>query len=197
MDLNVFKIIEKTTAEGPGVRFCIWVQGCSRRCNGCYAKNTWDKNKGTKISTDELFSLIKMQKEIEGVTFLGGEPFEQAEGLSELAEKIKDFGLSIVTFTGNTYEDLKAKNDKFINKLLKSTDLLIDGEFQEENLSYARAWVGSTNQRYIFLTERYSDDDIKNAKNKVEIRISKNGKIFMNGMGNFDKLLCDLMLLKK
>ena len=197
MDLNVFKIIEKTTAEGPGIRFCIWVQGCSRHCKGCYAKNTWDKTKGTKISTDELFSLIQKQKEIEGVTFLGGEPFEQAESLSELAKKIKNIGLSLVTFTGNTYDDLKAKNDKHINKLLENTDLLIDGEFQEDNITYSRPWVGSTNQRYIFLTNRYSDADIKNAKNKVEIRISKNGKIFMNGMGNFDKLLPDLLLLKK
>ena len=196
MDLSVFKIIKKTSAEGPGIRFCIWVQGCSRHCKGCYAVKTWDKSKGTIISTVELFEKIKSQKDIEGVTFLGGEPFEQAEALAELAGMIKNAGLSLVTFTGNTYENLTSMNDENVNKLLKYTDLFIDGEFKQDNLDYSRPWVASSNQRYLFLTDRYSMEDIIKAKNKVEIRISKSGSVFMNGMGDFDKLLTDLMLIK-
>ena len=57
MYLSIYKIIEKTTAEGPGTRFCIWVQGCSHHCDGCYATNTWDKSKGIKISTIEILFL--------------------------------------------------------------------------------------------------------------------------------------------
>ncbi|MCR4880918.1 MAG: radical SAM protein [bacterium] len=195
MKLSVYKILEKTKVEGPGLRFCIWVQGCSRHCKGCYAKNTWDKSKGKIFNTDNLFERIKSQKNIEGVTFLGGEPFEQAEALGILAQKCKSIGLSVLTFTGGNYEDLRAQNDKNINLLLDNTDLLIDGKFDEKKLDYSRAWVGSSNQRYLFLSDRYNEDDIKKYKNKVEIHFEKSGKIFINGMGDFDKIAKDLALL--
>ena len=197
MELRVFKILKKTKVEGPGTRFCIWVQGCSKHCEGCYAKDSWDKNGGYLIDIDELFEEIKNTKDIEGVTFLGGEPFEQAKELSSLAKKIKNLGLSILTFSGNTYEELLEKNDICTNELLKYTDLLIDGGFEKDKFDLSRAWVGSKNQRYIFLSGRYSEKDILNIKNKVEMRILKNGEIFMNGMGDFDKLLKQLRLRKK
>ena len=197
MNLRVFKILKKTKVEGPGIRFCIWVQGCSKHCNGCYAKESWDKNGGYLINIEELFEQIKNQKEIEGVTFLGGEPFEQAEALSLLSKMIKEINLSILTFSGNTYEELLKKNDIHINELLKYSDLLIDGGFEKDKFDLSRAWVGSKNQRYIFLSDRYTEMDIINIKNKVEMRIQKNGEIFMNGMGDFDKLLKQLKLKKK
>ena len=196
MKLRVYKILEKTKVEGPYTRFCIWVQGCSRHCDGCYATQTWDKNKGRLYDIDTLFEKIRQQKDIEGITFLGGEPFEQAEALSVLAKKCKEINLGVMTFTGSTYEELKSKNDIHINSLIENTDLLIDGAFQKENLDYSRAWVGSSNQRYLFLTDRYSVKDVENAKNKVEIHFEKSGKIFMNGMGDFDRIVRELALLK-
>ncbi len=197
MNLRVFKILKKTKVEGPGIRFCIWVQGCSKHCDGCYAKESWDKNGGYLIDIEELFEQIKNQKEIEGITFLGGEPFEQAEALSLLSKMIKEINLSILTFSGNTYEELLKKNDIYINELLKYTDLLIDGGFEKDKFDLSRAWIGSKNQRYIFLSNRYSEKDIINIKNKVEMRIQKNGEIFVNGVGDFDKLLKQLRLKKK
>ena len=104
MKLRVFKILEKTKVEGPNIRFCIWVQGCSRHCKGCYAKNTWNKNAGMLFSVDEIIKKIMAQKDIEGVTFLGGEPFEQAEPLAYIAQKCKEKNLGVLTFTGGTYE---------------------------------------------------------------------------------------------
>lgn len=188
MNLRYYKILEKTKVEGPGVRFCIWVQGCSKHCPGCWAKETWDFNKGGKISTKELLTEIKASKDIEGVTFLGGEPFEQAQAVGILAKEIKKIGLSVLTFTGQIYEELLQKRDKNIQRLLKYTDLLIDGGFEIENFDLSRPWVGSKNQRYLFLSNYYKPDDIKKYKNKVEIRISKNGNWLINGMGDFAKL---------
>lgn len=195
MKLSIYKILEETNVEGPFTRFCIWVQGCSRHCKGCYVQNTWDKSKGKIFSVDDIFEKIKTKKNIEGVTFLGGEPFEQAEALGILAEKCKNIGLGVLTFTGGNYEELKELNDTNINRLLENTDLLIDGKFDEEKLDYSLPWVGSSNQRYIFLTDRYSEETIKNSKNKIEIHFEKSGKIFMNGMGDFDKIARDLALL--
>lgn len=194
MQINVYKYLNKTNAEGPNQRFCLWVQGCSRHCDGCFAKSTWSHRKNRIMSVDELFFLIKEQKGIEGVTFLGGEPFEQAKPLAELARKVHNLGLSVLTFTGNTYEELKKSENEDIQALLKYTDLLIDGGFEKENFDLSRPWVGSKNQRYIFLTDRYSAEEIKNYKNKIEVRIEKNGFVFMNGMGDFDAIKRDLCL---
>ena len=107
--MRIYKILKKTNAEGPGNRFCIWVQGCSRHCKGCFAKETWDFSAGTEYSSEELFEMIKSQENIEGVTFLGGEPFEQASEVLQLTKLIKAKNLSVVCFTGFKIEDLKSK----------------------------------------------------------------------------------------
>lgn len=49
--------------------------------------------------------------------------------------------------------------------------------------------VGSKNKRYIFLTDRYSENDLKIHKNKIEVRVNKDGSVFVNGMGDFNKIL--------
>ena len=164
------------------------MQGCSKHCEGCYAKNTWDKNGGILADTDLITEDIKSQKGIEGITFLGGEPFEQAKALSEIAKAAKQAGLSVLTFTGNLYEDLKISQNRDVQSLLKYTDLLIDGEFEKENFDLSRPWVGSKNQRYIFLTDFYNEKDILKYKNKIEIRIDENGAAFLNGMGDFENI---------
>ena len=141
--VKVYKILKNTTVEGPGKRFCIWTQGCNKHCEGCYAKDTWDFDAGTAYSVNELFELIKKEKDIEGVTFLGGEPFEQAKNLSKLAKIIKnDLNKSVITFSGYTYEELLSKNNIHINNLLNNTDLLIDGGFEINNYDLTRPWVG-------------------------------------------------------
>ena len=183
MELRVSNILKKTEVEGPGKRYCIWVQGCSRHCKGCQAVHTWNPNGGIVYDTNSLINDILHQKDIEGVTFLGGEPFEQEKALAQIAKVVKANGLSVLTFTGNLYENVKN------TELVKYTDLLIDGAFEIDKLDYSRPWCGSSNQRYYFLTDRYDESILKKYKNKVEINISSNGVVFMNGMGNFDEIL--------
>lgn len=186
--IDVYKIIANTTVEGPGIRFCIWVQGCKKHCSGCWAKDTWKFGVGSKYNVEELFSLIKQETQIEGVTFLGGEPFEQAKELAVLAQMIKSAGLSVVCFTGYMLEELRLKNSADINSFLDNIDLLIDGGFEKEKFDLSRPWVGSSNQRFIFLTDRYNQEEISLYKNKIEVRISQDGKTEINGMGDFDKV---------
>lgn len=192
--LNLYKIIPLTEVEGPNKRFCLWVQGCKKHCVGCWAKETWEFGVGTDFSVEKLTELITNQKEIEGVTFLGGEPFEQAEPLSRIAQNVKKLGLSVVCFTGYTIEELRAKNSQAVNKLLENVDLLVDGGFEKDNFDLSRPWVGSSNQRYIFLTDFYSPEEIKKYKNKVEVRISEGGKLEINGMGDFERIKKDFCL---
>lgn len=194
MKLRVFNILKNTKVEGPETRYCIWVQGCSRHCRGCQAVHTWSHSSGLLYEVEDLISDIKKQKNIEGVTFLGGEPFEQAEALGIIAKAVKETGLGVLCFTGGLLEELQLKEEN--KTLLENVDLLIDGAFEIENVDYSRPWCGSTNQRYHFLTDRYNEEIFEKYKNKVEINISKNGTIFMNGMGNFDEIQHKIDLTK-
>lgn len=194
MKLRVFNILKNTKTEGPGIRYCIWVQGCSRHCKGCQAVHTWPHNGGILLDTQDIIEDILNNKEIEGVTFLGGEPFEQAEALGIIAEKVKQQGLSVLCFTGDFWENLK--NNPVNKKLLDNIDLLIDGPFEIENVDYSRPWCGSSNQNYHFLTDRYNNEIFTKYKNKIEINIAKNGTIFVNGMGDFDKIQHKLDLIR-
>ena len=65
---------------------------------------------------------------------------------------------------------------------------MIDGGFEKEKFDLSRPWVGSSNQRFIFLTDRYNQEEISLYKNKIEVRISQDGKTEINGMGDFDKV---------
>ena len=181
--MRIHKILKNTKVEGPGIRYCIWFQGCSRHCKGCWAKATWNKNGGFETDEKEVLSDILSTPNIEGVTFLGGEPFEQPEALEFLSKGIKEAGLSVLCFTGNRIENLKEKYPQ----ILKNIDLLIDGEFIEEEKDYSRPWVGSKNQRYHFLTDFYGENILTEYKNKIEINVQKNGIVFVNGMGDFEK----------
>ena len=194
MKLRVFNILKNTKVEGPETRYCIWVQGCSRHCKGCQAVHTWSHSGGVLYNVNDIIADIKKQKNIEGVTFLGGEPFEQAEALGIIAKAVKKEGLGVLCFTGGLLEELQQKEENKI--LLENIDLLIDGAFEIENVDYSRPWCGSTNQRYHFLTKRYNEDIFEKYKNKIEINISKNGDIFMNGMGNFDEIQHKIDLTK-
>ena len=196
MKLRVFKILKNTKVEGPENRYCIWTQGCSHHCKGCQAVHTWSHTGGKLINVKDIIADIESQKGIEGVTFLGGEPFEQAEALGEIAEEIKKIGLGVLCFTGGYLEELR--RDLKNKKLLENIDLLIDGPFEIDKVDYSRPWCGSKNQRYHFLTNRYNEEIFVKYKNKVEINIDKNGMVFMNGMGNFDEIMqkVDLIALK-
>lgn len=186
MKVRVHKILKKTKVEGPGVRYCIWFQGCSRHCKGCWAKATWAPDGGKELDAEDVLKDILATKGIEGVTFLGGEPFEQPQALEYLAREVKEAGLSVVCFTGGKLEDIKNR------EILNYIDLLIDGEYKEEEQDFSRPWVGSRNQRYHFLTDRYDEKILTEYKNKIEINIQKNGLIFINGMGDFENFTRNL-----
>ena len=188
MKTRIYKILKNTKVEGPGNRYCIWFQGCTRGCKGCFARATHDKNGGTEYNVEDILSDIFSVKNIEGVTFLGGEPFEQPDVLEYMCKKIKEKELSILCFTGGKIEDIKLRYPQ----ILQNIDILIDGEYIEEQKDFSRPWIGSKNQRYHFLTSRYNENILKNYKNKIEVNIEKNGLIFINGMGDFENLTKNL-----
>ncbi len=204
MELQIHRFIPITNVEGPGKRACLWVQGCPIHCKGCGVPWTWPKDGGTSITGEELFDKIRKSFEennIEGVTFLGGEPFEQADGLLWLSKRVKSLGLSIMTFSGYTIEKIKGFNSASCDELLSLTDLLIDGPFVESKLDLSMPWKGSSNQRYHFLTPRYAELEykLKDIPNRIEIQFGENGEFAINGMTtqkDLDKLVNGIGLRK-
>lgn len=177
-----------TNVEGPGTRFCIWVQGCSIHCKGCANKHMWNKNKGSLHDVEEIINLIsKFKNRIEGITFLGGEPLEQIEAVTYISKIAQSMGLTVVVFTGYNYKEISKKDN--VKELIKNIDILIDGKYEQNKQDFSRAWVGSSNQQYYYFTDKYNDEIIKQYKNKIEIRIDKNSNISLNGMGNFSELV--------
>lgn len=188
VDIRINSYIPITKAEGPNTRFCIWVQGCSLHCKGCANHAMWDKESGTVYKVEDLIDLIESYKDkIDGITFLGGEPLEQIEAVTEISKAVQEMGLSVLVFTGYKYSELSGKEE--FNELVKYIDVLIDGRYEEDKQDFSRPWVGSSNQNYYFFSNRYDESIITSYKNKIEVRIDKDNNISLNGMGNFKELL--------
>lgn len=188
MYLKINRIISTSTAEGPGNRFVIWVQGCPIRCLECANKDTWSFQGGEKIKVSEIIHRIHETKNIDGITILGGEPFSQSKMLYHLIKKIMGNRLSVILFTGYTYGHIQKYGTYYQKKLLNSVDLLIDGHFIKEKQDFSRPLVGSLNQEFYFLTKKINQKEFFKIKNKIEIFIEKNGIIKINGMGNIDQI---------
>lgn len=187
MDIQLHRFLPLTTAEGPGKRACIWVQGCPIHCKGCGVPWTWNPKLGTKTSVGELWEMImasKTKHDIEGITFLGGEPFEQAEPLAILGEYAQNEGLSVMAFSGYYKEQLQEMKKPGWKDLLAVTDIFIDGPFEIDKPDRDRPWIGSTNQRIHFLTDRYQtlSEELNVVPDRLEIYLKKDGTIAANGM---------------
>lgn len=155
--LNVASWVSPTETEGPGARFALWLQGCPFRCPGCCNPHLWDIREARVMAVAEVLELIAAERRrIEGVTFLGGEPIIQAQGLALLAQEIRKLDLSLMVFTGYTYGFLVRGELPGVPELLHVADLLVDGLYMRNLPEQRRRWIGSSNQKLYFLTDRYS-----------------------------------------
>lgn len=191
--MNTLKIgsyLPCSEVNGPGRRFTLWVQGCPLGCPDCFNKELQPFEGGDERTIDELVKLIKESNNIEGVSYTGGEPFCQAEGLTELSRRLKELGLSIFCYTGFTLEELREEGDSDRLTLLSEIDILADGRFEADKPA-DRPWVGSANQRLHFLSERYShlEKDFNDKKEEAEacrldefeVVIDENGDLVITG----------------
>lgn len=133
--------------DGIGLRCVIWTQGCKHNCLGCHNPQTHDFTGGKQVDIQELLSSIFKHPYLDGVTFSGGEPFEQSECLSIIAQEIKKTHLNLWCYTGYLFEDL-IQNPQ-ARHLLQYIDVLVDGPFIMSQRSLSNKFKGSTNQRIL------------------------------------------------
>jgi len=180
--LQIAQIVTCTEAEGPGKRFAIWYQGCPLRCPGCCNPEFLPFKGGETRELCELLDEIDNARSlgIEGITLLGGEPFAHAESAAAMALEVQKRGLSVMVFSGYTIEQVRGMAEPS-SELLRNTDILVDGPYVRGLPDTQRRWIGSTNQRIHFLTDRYrADDTCWRQKNTLEIRLDATG-LSVNG----------------
>lgn len=171
---------------GPGVRGVVWVQGCSQRCSGCTSPEMRDYNGGIEMDVQELAEKFDASPDLEGFTFSGGEPMDQAEALTALIEELRrrrGDNPSFMSYTGYIFEDLRKKLSFFQQKFVSNIDILIDGPFIESQ--YANLlWRGSANQKVYFLTPRYKEWEsrINEPGQGLEFEFDENGVIQWAGI---------------
>lgn len=180
--LPVAQLVPWTEAEGPGRRFAVWFQGCPLRCPGCCNPEMLPFTGGRRLAlADVVAQVVEAARahDIEGVTLLGGEPTAHPSAVP-LARAVRDLGLSVMVFSGYTIEEVRAVNGHG-QELLAHTDILVDGPYRRDLPEVGRRWIGSSNQRIHFLTDRYRADDPRwQARNTLEIRL-RAGEVTVNG----------------
>lgn len=170
--------IEKSSyIYGPGKRVVVWTQGCSIRCKGCRNKDMWDFEGGKNIGITEIIELIKSDPELEGITILGGEPFDQFEELKKLVNEISKNRITLIIYTGYELEEIY---EKLFSEVLENIDILISGRYIERLRCSEKQWIGSTNQKILFLSDRYNSAVMDDAQ-YAEIKIDEMGKITFLG----------------
>lgn len=149
--IRIAGIINESIVDGPGIRMVVFAQGCRHNCPGCHNPETHSFDGGTLVSVDSIIEQAKRNPLLDGITFSGGEPFEQAEAFAVLAREAKKINLDIMTYTGYTYEYIMANSagHRGWAELLNETDILVDGRYEEEKRNLLLKFRGSENQRII------------------------------------------------
>ncbi|MBN1328669.1 MAG: radical SAM protein [Candidatus Heimdallarchaeota archaeon] len=172
--LKIHEILPHSRANGPGIRYTIWFQGCHFNCTGCINPQTHNINEGYSIPIDKLINDTIFDNRIEGITLTGGEPLIQAEKLIIFLKEIREkTHLSVILLTGYDSSELKKLN--YYSELINLIDVIVSGRYiEEKRISYGLR--GSSNKEYIFLSNCYTLEDIQSSP-LAEIQFSDNKKI--------------------
>ena len=141
-------------ANGEGIRTSIFVTGCTHCCKGCFNKDYQDFNAGELWTQRETEQVIEFLKDpmVDGLTLLGGEPFQNAKELSEVVSQIRaSTEKSIWVYSGYTFEEICVVRE--MQGLLELCDVLVDGLFVEEKKDLTMRFRGSSNQRILDVKE--------------------------------------------
>jgi len=186
---------ENTTLLGPFNRFVIWVHGCCFDCYGCMADSSRHGYRRT-MCVQDLSDLI-LSSNTEGITISGGEPFLQSKELKELVDVIRvRKNVGVIVYSGFTIEEVY-KNDEY-KEFLSSIDLLIDGRYVKE-LDDGQAYVGSSNQVFHYLTDRYIEEGkiyYSADKRRAEIKLTSHQAVLV-GVPSAGVLLAWKEILRK
>ena len=157
-------------ANGEGVRVSLFVSGCTHHCPGCFNADTWNFKYGSEYTDQTEKEILEALSPsyINGLTLLGGEPFEpeNQKTLVGLLRKVRESypEKNIWCYTGFKLDDDllngRFKDNKTTQEILKNIDVLVDGKFEIENKDIKLRFRGSSNQRVINVPETLKEGKI-------------------------------------
>ena len=157
--MNYGEIKNCDIANGEGVRVTLFVSGCTNRCPGCFQPQTWDFSYGEPFTAETEEKLLDMLAPayINGLTLLGGDPFEprNQRALLPFLRRVRERypQKNIWAFSGFTWEELHTEGShprcEVTDEMLSYIDVLVDGRFVEERKDIRLRFRGSSNQRII------------------------------------------------
>lgn len=151
LTIRIAGIVQDSIVDGQGIRMTIFTQGCPHHCPGCHNAHTHDPNGGREVTVAEIIEQMRSNPLLDGVTFSGGEPFEQIEAVKHIAHEAHRLRLNVWCYTGWTWEQIMLDPRK--RGLLAYIDVLVDGRFDLKQRSFELKWRGSKNQRVIAVEE--------------------------------------------
>ena len=185
--MNYSGISECDVLNGTGFRVVLFVSGCSHRCYNCQNPKTWDKNFGhpfTEKTRQYIFNCLDKDY-IDGITITGGDPLHE-NNLDEILSLIKEIRISfsektIWLYTGfewneimnykikadlcedNTSFEKHIKEDLSMIKrknIISNVDVLVDGEYIDEQKDLSLKFRGSKNQSVIDVKQSLAQNKI-------------------------------------
>lgn len=167
--MNYLKIEHEDVCNGTGLRVVLWLSGCSHHCYNCQNPQTWDSNSGIPFdesAKQEIFNELSKDY-ISGITFSGGDPLHE-NNLDEVLKLVKEIRISfpektIWLYSGYNFDLLNSKYneykytpfaanaDEWLTRweIISNVDILVDGEYIDEQKDLTLKFRGSKNQRVI------------------------------------------------
>lgn len=168
--MNYATIKKRDIANGVGVRVSLFVSGCTHRCKNCFNQEAWDFNYGEEFTEDTENLILEYLKPtfVNGLSLLGGEPFEKKnqEALVPFLRKVKSAfpDKDIWCYTGYLFDKELLKESRarceFTDEMLSMIDILVDGKYIEEEKDITLQFRGSKNQRIIDVKRSLSENSV-------------------------------------
>ena len=178
--INYHNITHDDMNNGDGLRVVLWLSGCSHHCYNCQNPQTWNPDSGIPFdesAKQEIFNELSKDY-ISGITFSGGDPLYE-NNLDEVLKLVKEIRISfpeksIWLYTGYDFDLLNSKYneykytpfaanaDEWLTRweIISNVDVLVDGEYIDEQRDVTLKWRGSKNQRVIDVKESIAQNKI-------------------------------------
>ena len=163
--INYHNITHDDMNNGDGLRVVLWLSGCSHHCYNCQNPQTWNTDSGIPFdesAKQEIFTELSKDY-ISGITFSGGDPLHE-NNLDEVLKLVQEIRISfpqktIWLYTGYSYPDIfrgqpsclsqKGLNNFKRREIIELCDVVVDGEYIDEQKDLTLKWRGSKNQHVI------------------------------------------------
>ena len=164
--MNYAKIKHWDVANGEGIRISLFVSGCRFHCKECFNEETWDYSYGNKFTIETFNELKRLisNDNISGLSLLGGDPMWQDDDgliwLRSLCDYVHSINKNVWLWTGFTFEQIMNKGSICQMDLLKSCDVIVDGQFDYTKRNLNLQWCGSENQRVIDVKKSLKENKV-------------------------------------